>query len=131
MGPVLTHRVEIIRLALAGRTMTEICRIMRHSPPAVANYLSTFTRVAQLAARQMQPSQIAFLLGRGRSLVDRYLELLTQCEQDKNFKYHLDQLIQLGQVRPSEKNVRRRSGGDESIPRLPPQEVRADARKDP
>jgi DNA-binding CsgD family transcriptional regulator len=100
MGPVLTHRVEIVRLALSGKTMTEICRIMRHSQPAVANYLSTFTRVAQLAARQMQASQIAFLLGRGRSLIDRYLELLTQCEQDKNFKYHLGQLIQLGQIMP-------------------------------
>lgn len=110
IGPVLTHRVEIIRLALTGRTMTEICRTMRHSPPAVGNYLSTFTRVAQLAARQMQPSQIAFLLGRGRSLIDRYLELLTQCEQDKNFKYHLDQLIQLGQVRPSEKKRATKEG---------------------
>ena len=99
IGPVLTHRVEIVRLALAGKTMTEICRTMRHSPHAVANYLSTFTRVAQLAERQMQASQIAFLLGRGRSLIDRYLELLGECRQDENFKYHLDQLVQMGQLR--------------------------------
>jgi hypothetical protein len=97
IGPVLTHRVEIVRLALAGQTMTEICRTMRHSPTSVANYLSTFTRVAQLAARQMQASQIAFLLGRGCSLIERYLELMAQCQQDENFKYHLEQLIQLGQ----------------------------------
>jgi DNA-binding CsgD family transcriptional regulator len=107
MGPVLTHRVEIIRLALAGKTMTEVCRTMRHSPAAVANYLSTFTRVAQLAERQMQASQIAFLLGRGRSLIERYLELLTQCEQDKNFKYHLDQLVKLGQVSVSQSQKKR------------------------
>lgn len=99
IGPVLTHRVQIVRLALAGKTMTEICRTMRHSPQAVANYLSTFTRVAQLAERQMQASQIAFLLGRGRSLIDRYLELLGECQQDESFKYHLDQLIQMGQLR--------------------------------
>jgi uncharacterized protein DUF1670 len=99
IGPVLTHRVQIVRLALAGKTLTEICRAMRHSPQAVANYLSTFTRVAQLAERQMQASQIAFLLGRGRSLIDRYLELLLECQQDENFKYHLDQLIQMGQLR--------------------------------
>jgi hypothetical protein len=98
IGPVLTHRVQIVRLALAGKTMTEICRAMRHSPASVANYLSTFTRVAQLAARQMQASQIAFLLGRGRSLIERYLELVAQCQQDENFKYHLEQMIQLGRV---------------------------------
>lgn len=97
IGPVLTHRVEIVRLALEGKTMSEICRTMRHSPRAVANYLSTFTRVAQLAERPMQASQIAFLLGRGRSLIERYLELIAQCQEDESFKYHLEQLIQLGQ----------------------------------
>jgi hypothetical protein len=99
IGPVLTHRIEIVRLALAGKTMTEICRIMRHSPQAVANYLSTFTRVAQLAERRMHASQIAFLLGRSCSLIDRYLELLDECQRDENFKYHLKQLIQMGQIK--------------------------------
>jgi hypothetical protein len=105
IGPVLTHRVEIVRLALAGKTMTEICRAIRHSPASVANYLSTFTRVAQLSARQMQASQIAFLLGRGRSLIERYLELVAQCQQDENFKYHLEQLVQLGRVPQTEPAV--------------------------
>jgi hypothetical protein len=105
IGPVLTHRVEIVRLALAGKTMTEICCAIRHSPASVANYLSTFTRVAQLSARQMQASQIAFLLGRGRSLIERYLELVAQCQQDENFKYHLEQLVQLGRVPQTEPAV--------------------------
>jgi Protein of unknown function (DUF1670) len=99
IGPVMTHRVEIVRLALAGKSMSEICRTMRHSPTAVANYISTFTRVAQLAERQIHPSQIAFLLGRGRSLIDRYLELVAQCQEEENFKYHLDQLIHLGRLK--------------------------------
>lgn len=67
IGPMLTHRVEIVQLALQGKTMTQICQTMRHSPAAVANYLATFTRVAQLAERNLQPSQIAFLLQRARS----------------------------------------------------------------
>jgi hypothetical protein len=100
IGPVLTHRVQIVRLALEGKTKTQICRTMRHSPTAVANYLSTFTRVAQLSARKIHPSQISFLLGRGRSLIDRYLELIAQCQEDENFKYHLDQLIELGHLGP-------------------------------
>lgn len=96
IGPVLTHRVQIVRLALEGKTTTQICRIMRHSPQAVANYLSTFVRCAQLARRDMQVGQIAFLLRRGRGLVQRYLDLLQLCAKDKNLSYHLEELLNRG-----------------------------------
>ena len=96
IGPVLTHRVQIVRLALEGKTMTQICQIMRHSPAAVANYVSTFTRCAQLAKHDMPVGQIAFLLRRGRGLVGRYLELLQECAQDKHYAYHLEELRRIG-----------------------------------
>ena len=98
LGPVLTHRTEIVRLALAGKTTSEICTILRHSPRAVANYLSTFARCAQLHRKGLQVGQIAFLLRRGRGLVQRYLELLAACETDRNYAYHLDELMRLGTV---------------------------------
>jgi DNA-binding CsgD family transcriptional regulator len=92
----LTHRVETIRLALQGKTTTQICQTLRHSPQAVANYLSTFTRCAQLADKGMQVGQIAFLLNRGESLIQRYLELLKECKRDANTTYHLEALLRLG-----------------------------------
>jgi DNA-binding CsgD family transcriptional regulator len=98
IGPVMTHRTQIIRLALEGKTTSQICQIMRHSPAAVANYLSTFTRCAQLAQEGMQAGQIAFLLRRGRGLIERYLELLGQCRHDKNLGYHLQELLAIGQA---------------------------------
>lgn len=98
LGPVLTHRTEIVRLALVGKTTSEICTILRHSPRAVANYLSTFARCVQLHRKGMQVGQIAFLLRRGPKLVERYLDLLTTCEQDRNYAYHLDELMRLGVV---------------------------------
>lgn len=115
IGPVLTHRVQIVRLALQGKTTSEICSILRHSPAAIANYISTFTRCAQLAQRNMQVSQIAFLLHRGKGLVQSYLELLAECQRDNNMTYHLEQLLQLGQCtaeKPGKKN-RGRSIADE------------------
>ena len=112
MGPVLTHRVQIVRLALEGKTTTQICRIMRHSPAAVANYLSTFIRCAQLAEQQMQAGQIAFLLRRGRGLIQKYLDLLKQCRPDKNMTYHLEELIRLGTAR-GEKEAGRGGGAHE------------------
>ncbi len=106
IGPMLTHRVEIVRLALAGKTMTEICQTMRHSSAAVANYLQTFTRVAQLAERKIHPSQIAFLLRRGRSLVARYLELLNECHANPAYDYHLKELLTHGSVSGKKKTAR-------------------------
>lgn len=107
IGPVLTHRVEIIRLALQGKTTTQICQIMRHSPQAVANYLSTFIRCAQLVSRRMQVGQIAFLLRRGPGLIQRYVDLLKECKKDNNMSYHLEQLLKLGTVIGEKKRSRR------------------------
>jgi len=112
IGPVLTHRTQIVRLALQGKTTTQICRILHHSPPAVANYLATFTRCVQLAHQDMQVGQIAFLLRRGPALVRQYLELLEQCATDKNMAYHLDELLRLGDCgREKKQPCRRRSHG--------------------
>lgn len=99
IGPVLTHRVEIVRLALDGCTTTEICDRLHHSPGAVANYLSTFARCALLARKGMQEGQIAFLLRRGRSLVRQYLDLIDTCQTDRNRAYHLDELLRPGAVK--------------------------------
>jgi hypothetical protein len=95
IGPVLTHRRRIVELALEGRTMVQICQITHHSPPAVANYLSTFVRCAQLAERGMQSGQIAFLLRRGKALVEEYLALAESSRGDANRQYHLDELLGL------------------------------------
>ncbi len=96
LGPVLTHRSQIVRLALEGKTTSQICTMLRHSPAAVANYVSTFTRCAQLAKKGMQVGQIAFLLRRGKRLVQQYLDLLDECAVDKNMGYHLEELMRLG-----------------------------------
>lgn len=108
LGPVLTHRTQIVRLALEGKTTSEICRRLKHSPEAVANYLSTFTRVAQLAERGCEAGEMAFLLRRGPALVRKYLELLEECRRDRNLRYHLDELLRIG-----------RAGGKKSAPRRP------------
>lgn len=98
IGPVLTHRVEIVRLALEGKTMSEICRRMHHSASAVANYLSTFTRCAQLKARGMDATKIAFLLDRSRALVESYLTLVEECVANETYADHLSQIEQFGQI---------------------------------
>jgi hypothetical protein len=106
IGPVLTHRVEIVRLSLEGKTTSQICRIVHHSPQAVSNYLGTFSRVAQLQQNGMQVGQIAFLLRRGKRLIEQYLQLLVECRKDNNMTYHLEELLRLGKC-GGEKKVHR------------------------
>ena len=108
IGPVLSHRTQIVRFALEGKTTTQICEALHHSPRAVANYLSTFLRCAHLARRGMQAGQIAFLLRRGKALIQRYLQLLDECEGDRNMRYHLDELMRFGEARGGK---RRKRGG--------------------
>lgn len=107
IGPVLSHRVQIVRLALEGRTTSEICDRLRHSPAAVANYLDTFCRCAQLQRQGMQSGQIAFLLRRGQGLIEQYLQLLQQCSKDKNMTYHLEELLQIGNCKGGKKSMGR------------------------
>ena len=109
LGPVLTHRVQIIRLALEGKTTSQICEIMKHSPDAVANYVSTFTRAVQLARQKMELGQIAFVLRRGTSLIRAYLEILNECQRDRNMAYHLDELLRIGCCGTEKKTARGRS----------------------
>jgi hypothetical protein len=56
----------------------------------------------------MQAGQIAFLLRRGRGLVEQYLRLLDTCVSDKNRAYHLEELLRVG----AGKKSRERSESD-------------------
>lgn len=105
IGPILTHRTQIVSLALEGKTMTEICTIMRHSPEAVANYLSTFTRCCMLSNKQLEVGQIAYLVRRGRSLVEAYLELQHEALKDANKTYHLNRLLEITEPGSGEKKA--------------------------
>lgn len=106
IGPMLTHRELIVQQALQGKTTSQICRATHHSPAAVSNYLSTFVRCVQLSRQGVHGAQIAFLLRRGRSLVERYLALADAAVQDPNQQAHLQTLLSLG-VGGQKKTVRK------------------------
>jgi hypothetical protein len=106
IGPVLSHRVEVVELALAGKTTSEICRALRHSPEAVSNYLGTFVRCAQLEREGLDAGQIAFLLKRGRGLIERYLELVRGCGQQKVWSAQLRRMLELGRGGREKKELR-------------------------
>ena len=57
----------------------------------------------------MQVGQIAFLLRRGPSLVQAYLDLLAECRHDRNMEYHLKELLRIGSCGGEKKTARGRS----------------------
>lgn len=108
IGPVLTHREWIVQLALQGKTMTEISRATHHTPAAIANYLSTFTRCVQLDRQGIHPAQTAFLLRRSAHLVRKYLELAQAAQENPNQRMHLRALLELGVGGQKKRPARRR-----------------------
>jgi len=96
IGPVLSHRVEIVRQALRGKSTSEICRELHHSPSAVSNYLSTFARCAQLSEQGLDRGRIAYLLRRGEGLIQRYLDLVEEAKRDEGTAYHLQIMLEMG-----------------------------------
>ena len=65
--------------------------------------------VRQLADKKMQVGQIAFLLRRGPSLIQKYLDILAECQHDRNMAYHLDELLRIGSCGGEKKIARGRS----------------------
>jgi hypothetical protein len=57
----------------------------------------------------MEVGQIAFLLRRGPSLIRSYLDLLAECQRDRNMAYHLDELLRIGSCGGEKKIARGRA----------------------
>jgi hypothetical protein len=100
IGPLVSSRVRVARLALEGRTTPEICQIMGFPSEAVAGNLAAFIRCAQLSRRGVRPAQIAFQIGRGESLVRSFLELVESCRTDPEMTGRLDGLLSLRAATP-------------------------------
>lgn len=103
IGPVLTHRKQIINLVLQGRTEKEIATQTGHSMSSVENYLATFVQVARLAEQNIEAPEIALLLRRSEKLISQYLELLSQAKLVPAMRYYLDQLLEMGQAKGPKK----------------------------
>ncbi len=98
IGPVLTHRVRIVELALTGHTERQIAVLTGHSMEAVANYVSTFIRTAQLSEEGTPAHDIAYLLDHSERLIVKYLKLLQEAQTTPAMGYHLKELLRLGRA---------------------------------
>lgn len=73
IGRGQTHKAQIVRLWLLGKTYDQIRLQTRHALSSIKRYIQTFVRVVHLHLADFDDSQIAQLLGIGEALVQEYL----------------------------------------------------------
>lgn len=105
IGPVLTHRKQIVNLALKGRTEKEIATQTGHSMASVENYLTTFVQTARLNEKGISGADIAVVLRRSEKLICQYLDLLSEATGEPTMEYYLNELMEMGHSE-SQKNSR-------------------------
>lgn len=74
-GRALSHRVQAVELYLQRYTFTQIRERIRHSLPAIANYVITFALVAAHTRNGHPVDEIAFLTQISPALVRQYQDL--------------------------------------------------------
>ena len=75
IGPGQTHRVQAVRLFLAGYQPNEIARRLYHTLGSIENYITTFARVVVLVNNGYGDDEIAFIMRRSTPLVAAYRKL--------------------------------------------------------
>lgn len=93
IGPGQTHRVLAVDLFLQGLEPKEIARRIYHALSSVENYITTFARVAFLAAKGYGDDEIAFVIKRSSPLVAAYRELYQKASQRKAARRRLDEIL--------------------------------------
>lgn len=71
----LTHKADIVEQQIQGKLPPEIARDTGHSLEAVERYLQDFALIRQLAS-DYDADGISALIGRGRHLVQQYLDII-------------------------------------------------------
>lgn len=105
MGRGISHRSLIIRHWLAGREYEEIAKATHHSPAAVSNYVSKFTRCIWLAGQGFEIHTISFLVGLSPKLAEHYWMLYRQQPIADHRRRQLQQHLSAPQHPSSEKKT--------------------------
>jgi hypothetical protein len=93
IGPGLTHRVQAVRLYLAGLEANEIARRIYHTLSSIENYITTFARVVILANKGYADDEIAFVIRRSGPLVAAYRKLHDEFRDQPTARRRLEEIL--------------------------------------
>jgi len=92
IGRGQTHKAIIVEKFLQRQGPYEIARQVKHSLAAVQRYIQTFGRVIYLYRRQVEPAEIAFLVGLNQNTVQQYLDVYTRYDLPL-YQDRLDEIV--------------------------------------
>ncbi|MHC4687665.1 MAG: DUF1670 domain-containing protein [Planctomycetota bacterium] len=82
IGRGISHKVQVIQLALQRKQPSEIARRLKHDIRSVERYLADFTAIARLLAEAWPLEQISFVRRVSLKLVREYQTLYHQARQN-------------------------------------------------
>ncbi|MBI5466242.1 MAG: DUF1670 domain-containing protein, partial [Candidatus Kerfeldbacteria bacterium] len=94
IGKGLTHRVKTIELYIERRfSIYKISLYIIHSLKAVEEYITSFSRIAYLAAKGFHCVEIAFSTRKSEALVREYLALYHKYQQNPQAQERLQEVL--------------------------------------
>ncbi|WP_349774213.1 DUF1670 domain-containing protein [Halalkalibacter oceani] len=76
IGPGITHKKIIIELYEQQVAPPDIAKRTHHSLEAVDRYIKDYEKVKFLVRRKIDQGDISHLTGRGKKVIDQYLDIL-------------------------------------------------------
>lgn len=112
IGPILTHKVQVVEWFIKRRQPSEITRRTYHSLEAEERYILHFAKVSYLSFHHggsISPSEIAFLVGISERLVLEY-QALYHKYNNRLYQDRLREIVSLAQE--SSPHPRKKKGGN-------------------
>jgi hypothetical protein len=103
VGRGQTHKAQIIRHWLQGKTYDQIELHTRHTASAIQRYIRAFVQVVQLQRRGYPESEIALLLQLSPCVVQEYLGILEENQTPASLERLESQLARFSQAAPPKK----------------------------
>ncbi len=105
IGRGQTHKAQIIREWLQGKTYDQIMRQTHHSATAIKRYIQAFVRVIELDQQGFSESQIGLLLQMGEALIKEHLTVYHQNDKAECRQRLQEQLERLNGSSRAKKGV--------------------------
>jgi hypothetical protein len=105
IGRGQTHKAQIIRHWLQGKTYDQIMWLTHHTATAIKRYIQNFVRVVELQQQGFSQDQIGLLLQMGVALIKEYLAVYHQNDNPECRQRLQEQLERLNGPSTAKKGV--------------------------
>lgn len=82
IGKSISHKIEAVKLYLAGKEVGEIARRINHSPNSIDRYVKKFIQVCVAIEHELKDPEISMLTESSYSLIAEYKKIYEQAQKE-------------------------------------------------